>query len=34
MFKNYQSAVKQLNDLITTNIAPKDDAFDNFGDDE
>jgi hypothetical protein len=34
MFKNYQSAVKQLNDLIATNIAPKDDAFDNFGENE
>lgn len=30
MFKNYQSAMKQLNDLITNNGTAYDDDFDKF----
>ncbi len=36
MFKNYQSAMKQLNEIIIAN-QPKeeyDDGFDSFGEDE
>lgn len=31
MFKNYQSAMKQLNDLIINNNGTIDDGFDDFG---
>lgn len=34
MFKNYQSAVKQLNELIANTIGNYNDGFDSFGEDE
>lgn len=34
MFKNYQSAMKQLNDLLVANGGNYNDNFDNFGEDE
>lgn len=33
MFKNYQSAMKQLNDLLTQQGTSYDDEFDKFGED-
>lgn len=31
--KNYTSVIKQLNDMLPNDNKPKDDGFDNFGDD-
>lgn len=31
--KNYTSVIKQLNDMLPDDNKPKDDGFDNFGDD-
>lgn len=31
--KNYTSVIKQLNDMLPNDDKPKDDGFDNFGDD-
>ena len=33
MFKNYQSAMKQLNDLLVTKATVYTDDFDSFGED-